>query len=531
MESRQFDPDPSGNVWLPAAEIVAVETPAAETPWGLLDLVGGQTDSLLSKLPPSDRSAAARGRAEPLADNPLAGPPSLEAAVRYFRTRTGRLPECKDGLINLISRDEAELDRLLSDGVNEVLHHPRFQALEAAWRGLWLLIEGAGGQENIKIKMLHLTKAQLDDDLHGAVEFDQSQLFRKVYEAEYGMAGGEPYGALIGNYEFRNSPGDIELLSMVKEVAAAAFAPFIAGVHPMMFGVPQFGLLERANLGDVFSSLKYVKWNSLREHEDSRYLGLVLPRILMRLPYTRDSQRVDTFVYEEDVSAADGSSYLWGNAAFAFGHVLVRAFALSGWFADIRGIGQGPGSGGVISLPAHSFRTDRPAVAVKCSVDTIVSEARDKELGDLGFIALCDCEDTEYSAFFANQSVQKPKAYNRNQAATTNAQMSSMLQYVLCASRFAHYLKAIGREKIGGSANTGQLAFSLHNWVQQYVAADPGASPIERAKRPLREAKVEVEEKPGDPGHLHLRLFLAPHVQLDQMSAGIRLITELPTNS
>ena len=224
------------------------------------------------------------------ADDPLAEPPSWEAAVRYYRVRTGRLPHSKDELINLLSRDVAELDRCLSEQVDAVLHHPRFQALEAAWRGLDLLIDGTGGQENLKVKVLHLPKAQLDADLHGAIEFDQSEFFRKIYEEEYGTAGGEPYGALIGNYEFRNNPSDIDLLSKIKEVAAAAFAPFIAGADPMMFGVPHFGLLPRiSNLEELFNSLKFVKWNALREHEDSRYLGLVLPRILMRLPYARDS--------------------------------------------------------------------------------------------------------------------------------------------------------------------------------------------------------------------------------------------------
>ncbi len=449
MQSRQYDQASCENAWLPGEE----------TSLALLDLVGHGGGSLLATLPVADRPGEAvrdpqaGAPAMPPADDPLAAAASWQAAVRYYLVRSGRLPNRKDDLINLLSRDVAELDRLLAAQVDAVLHHPRFQRLEAAWRGLGLLIDGSGGQENVKVKVLHLPKAQLDADLHGAIEFDQSEFFRKVYEEEYGMAGGEPYGALIGNYEFRNSPGDIELLSKIKEVAAAAFAPFIAAADPMMFGVPQFGLLPRiSSLEELFRSQKFVKWNALREHEDSRYLGLVLPRILMRLPYTRDPQRVDGFVYEEDVSAADGTSYLWGNAAFAFGNVLIRAFALSGWFADIRGIAAGPDSGGVVDLPAPSFGTDRPGTAVKCSVDSIISEARDKELSDLGFITLCDCEDSEYSAFFANQSLQKPKVYH-DEVATTNARISSMLQYVLCASRFAHYLKAIGRDKIGQAPN------------------------------------------------------------------------------
>jgi type VI secretion system ImpC/EvpB family protein len=510
-----------------------------EASMGLLDLVGhctadapaqGQGQGAASgehgerPLPPCSLLAAPCSQAE---GDPLAEPLSWQAAVRYYRLRSGRLPRSKDDLINLLCRDVAELDRCLSAQLDAVLHHPRFQRLEAAWRGLELLVDGTGGDEKLKVKVLHLTKAQLDDDLHGAIEFDQSDLFRKVYEQEYGIAGGEPYGALIGNYEFRNSPGDIELLFKIKEVAAAAFAPFIAGVDPMMFGVPQFGLLARiSSVEEIFNSERFVKWNALREHEDSRYLGLVLPRILMRMPYRRDPQRVDGFVFEEDVSAADGTSYLWGNAAFAFGNVLIRAYALSGWFADIRGIAAGPDAGGVIELPAQSWGTDRPGTAVKCSVDAIISESRDMELSDMGFITLCDCEDTGYSAFSANQSIQKPKVFHGAQA-TTNARISSMLQYVLCASRFAHYLKVIGRNKVGDVPDRQKLQAFLHDWVFQYVSSD-SADAEARAKRPLRDAKIEVDDYPGEPGHYRLKLFLAPHLQVDQLSAGIRLVAKLP---
>jgi type VI secretion system protein ImpC len=518
METRQTEQAAAEYAWLPGEE------PAL----GLIDAVCRQPESPVEVALAADRLPEARRAGARATGDPLGEPPSWQAAARYHCLRMGRLPQDKDDLINLLSRDVAELDRLLGEQVNAILHHPRFQAMESAWRGVWLLLEGAGDQENLKIKVLNLTKAQLDADLHDVIEFDQSDLFHKVYEEEFGLAGGEPYGALIGNYEFRNSPGDVSLLSKIKEVAAAAFAPFVASVDPMIFGVQQFSLLARINnLDEVFGSLKFVKWNALREHEDSRFLGLVLPRILMRLPYGRDSQRVDGFVFEEDVSAGDGSSYLWGNAAFAFGHVLARAFALSGWFADIRGTGQGPDSGGVVELPAHSYRTDRPGVAVKCSVDSIVSESRDKELSDLGFIALCDCEDTDYSAFFANQSMQKPRTYH-DEVASGNARLSAMLQYVLCASRFAHYLKVIGRGKIGQTLDRDEIQMSLHNWIHQYVADDSGVSASTRARFPLREAKVEVDENPSDPGHFRVTLFLAPHIQLDQLSAGIKLVTQLP---
>jgi type VI secretion system protein ImpC len=471
---------------------------------------------------------ASGATAEPRPRSALAAEPSLDAALRYYLDRIGRPPQSKDELVGLLSRDVAALDDLLSGQVNAILHHPRFQQLEAAWRGLQYLVDTAEDREEIRILALHLPRRELAADLHGAMEFDQSALFRKVYEERYGMAGGEPFGALIGDYEFRNAPEDIDLLGKIAEVAAAAFAPFVAGAHPQMFGIPHFGLLERIrNLPEQFNSLRFLKWNSLRDSEDSRYVGLVLPHILMRHPYGAGTPLADGFLFQEDVTAEDRSGYLWGNAAFAFGAVLVRAFATSGWFADIRGTNQGPGAGGVVSgLPAPSFRTDRPGVALKSPVETMIGEAREKELSDLGFIALCDCEDTPYAAFFGNQSIQKPKVYD-DQLATTNARMSSMLQYILCASRFAHYLKAIARDQVGRFRTPGALQSQLHSWVQQYVASDPSASASMRARFPLRDAKIEIRDHPRDPGHLLATLFLSPHVQLDELTASVRLVSDL----
>ncbi len=456
------------------------------------------------------------------------GEPSLASALGYYRERVGEPPRTKDDLIGLLSRDIAELDTLVAGQLNAIFHHPRFQQLEAAWRGLEYLVDTSEGAENVRIVVLHLPKKELAADLHNATEFDQSQLFAKVQAEEYGTAGGQPFGVLVADYGFRNTPSDIDLLEKIAEVAAAAFCPFIAGVDAQMFGVGHFGLLERvSDVAQPFGSLQFVKWNALREKEDARFIGLTLPRILMRLPYERDGPREDGFIFAEDVTAADRSGYLWGNAAWAFGALLITAFGRSGWFADIRGTNQGPGAGGVVEgLPVPWFHTDRPGVAFKSPVETMIGECREKELSDLGFIALCDCEDTEYAAFFANPSIQKPKVYDAP-LATANARISAMLQYVLCASRFAHYLNVIARDKIGRFTEAKALERQLHSWVQQFVAVDPGASPATRAKFPLQAAKIEIRDHPRDPGHFLAELYLSPHFQLDELTASVRLVSEL----
>jgi type VI secretion system ImpC/EvpB family protein len=458
----------------------------------------------------------------------LGGEPCLDAAVEYYRRRRGALPRSKDDLIGLISHDVAEVDERLGRQVNAILHHPRFQQLEAVWRGLEHLVAAAAEGEDVKVKVLQLAKRELEDDLHGALEFDQSYFFHKVYEEEYGTAGGEPFGVLIADYQFRNTPSDVDLLGRVAGVAAAAFAPFIAGAHPELLGIPRFDLLERIHdLSAQFEGLRHLKWRSLRDEEDSRYVGLTLPRTLMRLPYDDAALREDGFVFHEDVTAPDRSGYLWGNAAFAFGGVLIRAFLRSAWFADIRGTSRGPGTGGVVTgLPAQSFSTDRPGVAVKCCVETMISEDHEKELGDLGFIPLCDCEDTEYSAFYSTQSLQRPKTYD-DETASINARMSAMLQYILCASRFAHYLKVIARDQVGGVSDAKRFQSQLHSWIHQFVAKNPGASPAERARFPLREAQVEVAPHPAEPGHLRATLMLQPHLQLDELTASVKLVTRL----
>ncbi len=498
------------------AEFSRTPPPDARPPVSLLDLAIDATDTR--------QPAKQAGRAW------IDREATVELAVDYARQRLGYLPKRCDAILDAISCDIARIDELISSQLNAILHLPRFQELEAAWRGLELLVNSAAGGENVKVGALNVSRDELSEDLQDALEFDQSEIFRKVYEEEYGMPGGEPFGVLIGNYAFRHTPADVDLLTRISGVAAGAFAPFIAGVHPEMFNVARFDQLERitGELSQLFEGPRLIGWNSLRTSQDSRFLGLAMPRVLMRLPYQLSPTRGDGFVFSEDISAPDNSNYLWGNAAFAFGGVLIRSFVNTGWLADIRGTMHGIGSGGIVSeLPAPSFGTDAPGIAPKLSIETNVGELRERELSELGFIPLCDCPGTSLTAFYATQSLNKPQEFVNDAESTTNARLSSMLQYVLCASRFAHYLKTRTREKVGSPASPSEMQAELHEWLHQFVAADPGASAEVRARFPLRSAAVEVRPMPGQPGHYRMTLQLSPHYQLDDMSATVKLVSQV----
>ncbi len=462
--------------------------------------------------------------------------PSPAAALRMWLQWHGPagVPCDKERIARLLNRDVALLDGLIGRQVNAILHHPRFQKLEAAWRGLRYLVEQKGDAENIKIRVLPATWQELARDAERAIEFDQSQLFRKVYGEEFDTPGGEPFGVLLGDYEVRHRPSpehridDVAVLTSISHVAAASFAPFVAGVHPSMFGLDDFGGLQQPlNLPGTFDQLEYLKWRAFRDSEDSRFVGLTLPRILMRLPYEDDGSRNDCFRFREDVAGRDPRKYLWGNAAFALGAVLVREFAESGWLADIRGVRQGAAGGGLVPrLPVHHALTDRPGVAPKGSTDVVLTDRQEPGLSELGFIPLCRCHDTPFSAFYGNQSAQKAKKYD-DPAASLNAQISTMLQYVLCASRFAHYVKVAARDKIGAFTEAEQCEDFLHRWLQGYVTSDSDASPEVKAQYPLREASVKVRENPGKPGSYLCVIHLWPHFQLDELTTSVRLTTEL----
>jgi type VI secretion system ImpC/EvpB family protein len=446
----------------------------------------------------------------------------------------GRLPRTAADLAGALSRDIARIDALLTRQANAVLHHPAFQKLEASWRGLHYLVEQVPEGEHIKVRVLNVSWKELTRDVERALEFDQSQLFRKVYSDEFGTPGGEPFGVLLGDYEVRPRPGpehptdDVGALLHLSAVAAAAFAPFVAAAHPSILGLDSFTELERRlNLPRTFEQPDYLKWRALRQTEDARFLGLVLPRVLVRLPYRDAATRVDGFRFREEVEAPDRSGYLWGSAVYAFGAVLARAFAESGWLADLRGARRGePGGGVVAGLPVHAFATDAAGVAPKSSTDALVADAQEKELSDLGFMPLCHCPDTELAAFYGNPSVQRPPRYDRP-AATANARLSAMLQYVLCVARFAHYLKVIARDKIGTFMGPQECEDYLRRWVLNYTVSNDEIDLETKAKYPLREADVQIREHPGKPGSYLGVFHLRPHFQLDQIVTAVRLATEL----
>lgn len=443
-------------------------------------------------------------------------------------------PIDKTQLMHLISLYIAGIDELLNAQINAILHDKKFQQLEASWRGLDYLVSEADELENIKIKFLDVSWSQLVRDLERAIEFDQSSLFRKVYNAEFGTAGGEPFGVLLGDYSIRHKPGpgyktdDIGALKEISQVAAAAFAPFIASVDPVLFGLDDFsGLGLPINLQTIFSQAEYRNWNSFRETEDSRFVGLTLPKVLMRLPYEYDTYRSDGFNFQEDVSRPDGQDYLWGNACYAFGAILIQSFAHNAWFTDIRGCHEGTDRGGVVShLPVPSFKTDKPGVALKYSTDVLITDYSEKVISEFGFIPLCHSKDTTHAVFYGNQSVQGAMSYDKK-IAEINAKMSAMLQYILCASRFAHYIKIIGREKVGSFFSAEECERYLHNWLLSYSTASSSGTEEHLAKYPLSEARVEVKEVRGKPGVYSCITYLKPHMQLDQMVSAVKLVTEL----
>jgi type VI secretion system protein ImpC len=425
----------------------------------------------------------------------------------------------------MINARIAQIDALLSAQLNEILHHAEFQKLEATWRGLKYLLAQSETSENLKIKVLNVGKKELLKDLQRAAEFDQSAFFKKAYEEEFGVFGGAPFGAFIGDYDIGKSPEDIELLEKVSQVAAAAHAPFITSTTPDMFNLDSFTQLDAPrDMGKVFDSTLYAKWKSFRQSEDSRYVALTLPRILMRQPYGKATVPVDAFEYEEGVDGRDHSKYLWANAAWSLGAKVTQSFAMYGWCATIRGV---EGGGLVDGLPVHNFETESGDIAMKCPTETPISDRREKELADLGFVPLVHCKGTDYAAFFSVQSAQKAAVYNLDEA-TANARISAQLPYIFAVSRFAHYLKAMMRDKIGSYMSRGECEAFLNTWISQYVILDDGAGQAMKARFPLRQAQIQVEEVPGKPGAYRAIAHLRPHFQLDELSMSMRLVAELP---
>ena len=437
---------------------------------------------------------------------------------------SGQLTMSKNMDVAINSRI-AEIDRLLTAQLNEIMHHEDFQKLEGSWRGLQHLVKNSLTGPQLKIKVMSITKKELLKDFERALEFDQSTLFKKIYEEEYGTVGGAPFGALIGDVEFGNHPQDMALLEQIAGVAAASHAPFLSAASAGMFGWDTYSeMTEVRDISKIFDRTEYMKWRSFRESEDSRYVGLTMPHVLMREPYGEATRPTETFRFEEDVDGKDHKKYLWGNAAYALGTRLTEAFSMYGWCVAIRGV---EGGGLVQGLPTHTFQTDEGEVAMKCPTEVAITDRREKEFSDNGFIPLVHCKGSDYAAFFATQSANKAKKYDTD-AANANARLSTQLQYIFAVSRFAHYLKAMMRDKIGSFMSRADAEMFLNRWIMNYVTEDDTAAPNVKAQYPLREARVDVAEIPGKPGCYRAVAFLRPHFQLDELSVSLRLVADLP---
>ncbi len=425
----------------------------------------------------------------------------------------------------MIQAQIARIDELLSLELNEIMHHPDFQKLEASWRGLHYLVMNTETSTRLKLRLMCATKQEVFKDLDQAIEFDQSQLFKKIYEEEYGTFGGFPFSMIVGDYEFGRHPQDMALLEKLSGVAAAAHAPFVSAASPRLFDMDSYTELGNPrDLAKIMESTELIKWRSFQQTEDSRYVTLALPHILLRLPYGPNTVPTEEFNFVEDTDGKNHSKYLWGNAAWALTQRITNAFALYGWCAAIRGV---EGGGMVTGLPTHTFKTDEGDIALKCPTEIAITDRREKELDTLGFVALCHCKGTDYAAFFGGQTTQKPKQYDTD-SANANARISARLPYLLAASRFAHYLKVICRDKIGSFQTKDTLQMYLNRWMGMYVLGTDDAGQELKAQFPLREARVDVFDVPGKPGAYRAVAFLRPHFQLEELTASIRLVAELP---
>lgn len=438
------------------------------------------------------------------------------------------MPVGKHSTISGIKQRIAQIDKMISDQVNEILHDPAYQALEAAWRGLSYLVQNTETSTSLKLKLLNATKKELLTDIEKASEFDQSALFKKIYEEEYGTLGGSPFSCLVGDYEFGRHPQDIQLLTGLSNIAASAHAPLITAASPKLLDMDNWTELSGPrDLSKIFESSELIKWRSFRESEDSRYVALTLPRTLGRLPYGPATIPVEEFDFAEDVDGSDHAKYLWTNASYALATRITAAFAKHSWCAAIRGV---EGGGLVEGLPAHTFLTDEGDIALKCPTEISITDRREGELNTLGFIALCHRKNSDQAAFFGGQTANKPKVYDTD-AANANARTSAMLPYILAASRFAHYFKAMMRDKIGSFQSRESVADYLNRWLSGYVLLDDVAPQATKAKYPLREGRVDVVEIPGRPGAFRAVAFLRPHFQLDELTISIRLVAELPESA
>src|SRR3989440_6853800 len=433
-----------------------------------------------------------------------------------------------DDAVKTIQAIIAEIDKKLSEQVNAILHHEDFRALEGTWRGLHYLVNNTETDETLKIRVMNISKKDLSKTLKKfkGTAWDQSPLFKKLYEEEFGTPGGAPYGCIVGDYSFDHTPPDVEILQGMAQISAAAHTPFIAGAAPTLLNMDSWQqLADPRDLTKIFQSPEYAPWRSLRESEDSRYIGLAMPRYLARIPYGSKTNPVEDFAFEEDVAGADHNKYIWSNAAFAMGVNITRAFKLYGWCARIRGVESG---GMVEGLPVHTFPTDDGGVDMKCPTEIAITDRREAELAKNGMMPLLHWKNTDYAAFIGAQSLQQPAAYD-DPDATANANLSARLPYLFATCRFAHFLKCIVRDKIGSFKEREDMERWLNKWIMNYVTADPNASEEVKSEYPLAAAEVTVAEVAGNPGYYTSKFFLRPHFQLQGLTVSLRLVTKLPS--
>ncbi|MBV8605555.1 MAG: type VI secretion system contractile sheath large subunit [Pelomonas sp.] len=491
------------------------ETQAAGQHFAGVTMEGSDFASLLSKefKPKSDE---ARGQ--------------VEAAVATLASQAlANVKLISSDTVASIEAMVAALDKKLSEQINLILHHEDFQKLESAWRGLHYMVSNTETDEHLKIRVMSISKQDLGKTLkrYKGTAWDQSPLFKKLYEEEYGQFGGEPFGAIVGDYHFDHSPPDVELLGEMSKIAAAAHAPFITGAAPTVMQMDSWGeLANPRDLTKIFTTPEYAAWRSLRESDDARYLAMCMPRFLGRIPYGPKTSPVDAFNFEEDTTGAEHDKYSWCNAAYAMATNINRSFKIYGWCSRIRGIESG---GAVENLPTHTFPTDDGGVDMKCPTEIAISDRREAELSKNGFLAMIHRKNSDFASFIGAQSLQKPTEYD-DPDATANAALAARLPYLFACNRFAHYLKCMVRDKVGSFKTRDAMERWLNQWIGNYVDGDPANSSEEiKAQRPLAAAEVVVEEVEGAPGYYQSKFFLKPHYQLEGLSVSLRLVSKLPS--
>src|SRR5262245_18458777 len=486
-----------------------------------------ETTSAIGAVEASDFDSLLRKEFKPKTDE---AKEAVEKAVRTLAEQAlSQTTLISADVVKSIGAIIAEIDKKLTQQVNTILHHADFQQVESAWRGLHYLVNNTETDEMLKIRVMNMTKQELGKTLkrYKGTAWDQSPLFKKVYEEEYGQFGGEPFGCLVGDYYFDHSPPDVELLGEMSKVGASAHTPFVAAASPALMQMGSWQeLANPRDLTKIFTTPEYAAWRSLRASEDARYVGLAMPRFLARLPYGAKTDPVEEFNFEEETAGGEHGAYSWANSAYAMAVNINRSFKLYGWCSCIRGVESG---GAVEGLPTHTFPTDEGGVAMKCPTEIAISDRREAELAKNGFMPLLHRKNSDFAAFIGAQSLQKPFEYD-DPDATANANLSARLPYMFACCRFAHYLKCIVRDKIGSFKERDDMQVWLQKWIMNYVDGDPAhSSETTKAQKPLAAAEVQVEEVEGNPGYYSAKFFLRPHYQLEGLTVSLRLVSKLPS--